>query len=228
MISIVIPVYNEEKVIDACLDSLATQQPPPDEIVIADNNSTDQTLARIEAARGRYPGVPIHVVNAPTQGIPFAREVAWRNSSGDWIIQADADMIAPAGWLARIKASLNEDTDVIHGTVHFEHAPLHISIIRVLYDVLYPPLTRRVYGFPAMNGCMLVIRRSVLEKIDGYRHHQTGMSDDRYFAEAAYRAGAKIRYRPDIYVIHSLRRYRQGGLREFLFWGANDTPKNYR
>lgn len=228
MISIALPVYNEEKVIAACLDSLATQQPPPDEIVIADNNSTDQTLAHIETARQVHPDIPIHVTNEPMQGIPFAREAAWRKTTGNWIIQVDADVIAPAGWLARIQASLNDNVDVIAGTIHFENAPLHISIMRVLYDFLYPPLTRRLYGFPAMNGTNLVIRRSVLEQIDGYRQHKTGMSDDRYFAEAAYRAGAKISFRPDIYVIHSLRRYRQGGLREFLMWGENDTPHNYR
>jgi glycosyltransferase involved in cell wall biosynthesis len=44
-ISIVIPVYNEEKFLPACLKSLFDQVEKPKEVIIVDNNSTDQTVA---------------------------------------------------------------------------------------------------------------------------------------------------------------------------------------
>ena len=43
MISVVIPAYNEEKYIENCLKSLLSQEEMPDEIIVVDNNSTDQT-----------------------------------------------------------------------------------------------------------------------------------------------------------------------------------------
>jgi glycosyltransferase involved in cell wall biosynthesis len=43
MITVIVPAYNEEKLIGACLESLAAQTPLPDEILIVNNASTDRT-----------------------------------------------------------------------------------------------------------------------------------------------------------------------------------------
>ena len=42
-ISVVIPCYNEEAAIGACLDALASQIPQPSEVIVVDNNCTDRT-----------------------------------------------------------------------------------------------------------------------------------------------------------------------------------------
>src|SRR5476651_1469584 len=42
-LSIVIPVYNEQGYLKACLDSIAAQADLPDEVIVVDNNSTDDT-----------------------------------------------------------------------------------------------------------------------------------------------------------------------------------------
>ena len=43
-LSIVIPVFNEQRYIKACLDSIAAQTVKPDEVIVVDNNSTDKTV----------------------------------------------------------------------------------------------------------------------------------------------------------------------------------------
>ena len=43
-VSVVIPVYNEEKYIKNCLESLMKQEEKPDEIIVVDNNCTDETI----------------------------------------------------------------------------------------------------------------------------------------------------------------------------------------
>ena len=43
MITVLVPAFNEEKLIRDCLESLIAQQPQPDEILVVDNNSTDAT-----------------------------------------------------------------------------------------------------------------------------------------------------------------------------------------
>lgn len=43
-VSLVIPIYNEEKYIKKCLDSVKCQVEKPDEIIVVDNNSTDNTV----------------------------------------------------------------------------------------------------------------------------------------------------------------------------------------
>src|SRR3989304_3585243 len=47
-VSVVIPVYNEEKYIKNCLDSLMNQTEKPDEIIVVDNNCTDKTVSIVK------------------------------------------------------------------------------------------------------------------------------------------------------------------------------------
>ena len=43
-LSIIIPVYNEESHLRQCLDAIAKQIEKPDEVIVVDNNSTDETV----------------------------------------------------------------------------------------------------------------------------------------------------------------------------------------
>ena len=54
-VSVVIPVYNEEKYIKNCLESLMKQEEKPDEIIVVDNNCTDETINIVK----KYNGIKI-------------------------------------------------------------------------------------------------------------------------------------------------------------------------
>lgn len=94
-VSVVIPAFNEEKLLGACLDSVraafsAQQQSPDYEIVVCDNNSTDGTSA-LAAAKG------ITVVFEPLNRIAGARNRGAAAASGDWLLFIDADSrLSPA------------------------------------------------------------------------------------------------------------------------------------
>lgn len=92
-VSIVIPAHNEARHIKACLDSIARQSVAPLEVILVDNNSTDQTavLAR------EYPFV--RVVRAQQQGIVFARNMGFDAAKGDIIGRIDADIVLPTDWV---------------------------------------------------------------------------------------------------------------------------------
>ncbi|HEX7964030.1 MAG TPA: glycosyltransferase family A protein, partial [Candidatus Saccharimonadales bacterium] len=92
-VSIVIPAYNEERHLAACLEAIRAQSEPPLEVVVVDNNSTDRTA---EIAR-RYPFV--RVVHEERQGIVFARGAGFDAARGDIIARIDADIVLPAGWI---------------------------------------------------------------------------------------------------------------------------------
>lgn len=94
-VSVVIPAYNEEKLLGACIDSVRAAfaaQPgaPGHEIVVCDNNSTDGTSA-LAAARG------IRTVFEPLNRIAGARNRGAAAASGDWLLFIDADSrLSPA------------------------------------------------------------------------------------------------------------------------------------
>ena len=66
-VSVIIPAYNEEKIIGRCLESILNQKEPPEEIILVDNKSTDHT-AGIARSAG------IRVVKESKQGLTHARK----------------------------------------------------------------------------------------------------------------------------------------------------------
>jgi len=109
-ISVVIPAFNEERIIADCLDALAAQTDPVDEIVLVDNGCTDRT---VEIA-GRYPLV--RVVAEPRKGITYARNAGFDAATGDVIARIDADSVAAPDWAATLRASFADPTvDAVAG-----------------------------------------------------------------------------------------------------------------
>lgn len=96
-ISIVIPAFNEEKLLPASLDSIhrATESFHrlgwETELIVCDNNSADRTAELARAAGA-------HVVFEPNQQISRARNTGAKAATGDWLVFVDADS-RPSGEL---------------------------------------------------------------------------------------------------------------------------------
>ena len=112
LISVVVPVYNEEKSIKKCLDFLMLQNYPKKyfEIILVDNNCKDKT---VEIAKG----FPITIVpfNGAT-GIINARLEGLNNVSGDIILCIDGDSFAKNNWIEIMTATLENNKNVLVGS----------------------------------------------------------------------------------------------------------------
>src|SRR5215471_7240880 len=97
-ITAIVCAYNEARHLPACLFSLLAQTRPPDEILVINNASTDET----GLVAARVPGV--RVIDEPRKGLVIARETARRNAQGDVLAYLDADCRAPLQWLERVEA----------------------------------------------------------------------------------------------------------------------------
>jgi glycosyltransferase involved in cell wall biosynthesis len=97
IISVVIPVYNEEAEITELLNSLLAISWPSDrlEILCVDNNSTDKSLEILRS-------YPITVLEEPTPGPYSARNTAIQQARGEFIAFTDADCQVSSSWLTEL------------------------------------------------------------------------------------------------------------------------------
>ncbi|WP_077923477.1 glycosyltransferase family A protein [Spirosoma sp. 209] len=102
VVSIVIAAYNEEVNLIRCISSLAALETGiPFEIIVVNNNSTDQTAETLDR---------LHVRSAlqPIQGCGPARQMGQELALGDYVLLADADCLYPPVWLDEMTKKLRK------------------------------------------------------------------------------------------------------------------------
>ena len=90
LVSVIIPTYNEERLILACLDSLLEQSYQPLEIWVVDDGSTDQSLFLLDELKRTQP--KIKILHQSHQGPAKARNLAAHQANGEILVLMDADM----------------------------------------------------------------------------------------------------------------------------------------
>lgn len=109
-ISVVIPTYNRCAVICRSIDSVLRQTRPPNEIIVIDDGSTDDTLNKLEAQYSDQ----ITVIEIPKNaGVSAARNVGIKYSHGDWIALLDSDDEWLETKLATQEQALQQDSHLL-------------------------------------------------------------------------------------------------------------------
>src|SRR3989339_1729552 len=96
-ISVIIPVYNEQKYITNCLNGLIDQDVIPDEIIVVDNNCTDKTIEIVNEYKN------IKVISEKNQGIAYARNAGFKAAKGDLLVKVDADTVLTKQYIRNLK-----------------------------------------------------------------------------------------------------------------------------
>lgn len=115
-LSIVIPVYNRANVVGRTLNSLQKQQLDDVEIILVDNNSTDDTLDRLNTWADTMcsAGRSVRVTSEPRRGAAAARNRGLEMARGGWIMFFDSDDEMADGHVAGVVATIEaDDVDVV-------------------------------------------------------------------------------------------------------------------
>lgn len=112
-ISVVVPVYNGEKYLQECLDSILAQSFRDFELVLMDDGSADASAAICDACAAENPG-RVRVVHKRNEGINATRRRGVTEATGEWIAFCDQDDTMPADALGSLFA-LRDDTDIVIG-----------------------------------------------------------------------------------------------------------------
>ena len=110
-LSIVIPVYNVEKYLAKCLDSVIYPGLEDYEIVVVNDGSTDSSLSVAEGYALRFPDL-IRVISTENGGLGAARNVGLEAARGEFLLFLDSDDYLREGALPEIMEKLEEDFDI--------------------------------------------------------------------------------------------------------------------
>lgn len=241
-ISVLISTYNRSQSLGAAIHSVVVQSVPQSlkwEILIVDNNSTDQTRQVVEDFQCRYPS-RIRYVFEPQQGISHARNAGIREAGGEILAFLDDDEIAAADWLQNLTANLHTgDWAGAGGRVlppssfsppkwlsagsSFASGPLAIFDLGLWTGQLdEPPF-----------GANMAFRKEVFDRLGGFRtdlgRAGTNMisNEDTEFGRRVIAAGMRLCYEPAALTYHPVETNRLQK-EYFLTWWFNKGRSDVR
>lgn len=236
-ISLVIATFNRAAALDQCLRELSRQAfTPGDEVIVANNGSTDETSRILAAAAERFP-VPLRTLFVSTPGKSYAVEAALAVATGDIVALTDDDVLVPPDWTGCIREAFQDpDVALAGGPVepHWESAPprwLSVSARRRLGAPLglldYGAEPQRL-GDRTLLGANLVVRREVLQRHGGYATHLGKMrgtllsGEDHELCQRIQAAGGSAWYLPNVRVQHRVptSRMRVSYFLRWFFWSG--------
>ena len=228
-LSFVVPAYNEEAYLPACLESILSQIDPGTtglpadtcEIIVVNNASTDRTR---EVAL-RYPGVT--VVDELRKGLTFARQAGFAASTGDLIANVDADSRLTAGWVAKVlttfakaeaSAATHPDARPLAAfsgpLVYYDLTPQQRRLVHIFYMTAWTTyaINRYILRVGSMvQGGNFVVSRASLEAIGGFNTAISFYGEDTDIARRLNDVG-EVRFSFDLKMSSSARRLKSEGM----------------
>jgi glycosyltransferase involved in cell wall biosynthesis len=114
--SIIVPVYNTEKYLRQCLDSILNQTYQNLEILLVDDGSPDRSGAICDEYAAKDPR--IRVIHTENRGVSAARNTAMQAVSGEYIIFVDSDDYVAAEYVENLMAGA--DADLVTAGLHVQ------------------------------------------------------------------------------------------------------------
>ncbi|HBU07319.1 MAG TPA: hypothetical protein DEB09_04530 [Candidatus Magasanikbacteria bacterium] len=163
--SIIIPAYNEADILPACIEACQKQQGNfAYEIIVVDNNSTDNTYKIAE-------DFGVKVIKENIQGAGAARRAGTALAQGDFIINIDADTRLPEDFLVRINKIFLQDKKLVclgARAMFYEVPKWKNFVLFICYLFLYPMAFIVSLGRLGPMGCCMIFRKSDYIKTSGF------------------------------------------------------------
>lgn len=111
LVSIIVPVYNAEKYLNRCIDSILSQTMTDFELLLIDDGSKDNSGRICDEYAEK--DARVRVFHKPNGGVSSARNLGLDNAKGKWITFVDADDRCSCDYLEHLLSKVDDDTDLI-------------------------------------------------------------------------------------------------------------------
>jgi len=204
--SVIIPVYNDPDGIEQTLQSLVRQKNAPNyEIIVVDNDSTDETPRVIEKFEENYPKLVFGYSETEIQGSYAARNTGIEHASGDLLAFVDADVTVEDTWVADIHERFqNSDVDYLGCNVEM-YIPDGENTFWAQYDVTMGlPVEHYLETKQFVPTCALVVCSEVFEQLNQFDESLVS-GGDKEFGRRVNKTGLTMEYAGDIVTRHPAR-----------------------
>ncbi|KKS37389.1 MAG: hypothetical protein UU98_C0014G0011 [Parcubacteria group bacterium GW2011_GWD2_42_14] len=196
-VSIIVPAYNEEVVLENCISSLVRQSYSNLEIIIVDDGSKDKTLAIGEKLSTRYNKVTI--LSKANGGKAEALNFGIKNSSGSIVVCVDADSIFLSNTVENLVRSFSDpEVMAVAGNVRIANRSSVLGNKQAIEYVTGLTLQRQAFAalgcVQVISGALATFRRKALEAVNYYSTDT--LVEDMDITIAMAEKGFKVIYNP--------------------------------
>ncbi|MEO0004705.1 MAG: glycosyltransferase family 2 protein, partial [candidate division WOR-3 bacterium] len=198
-VSIIVPTYNEDKVIRQSLNSLLKLNYPAYEIIVVDDGSTDETFQKAKAYVGNYGKATVKLISTPNQGKARALNTGIKYAQGEIIVCMDGDSrLEPQSLKKGVQHFRNPKVGAVAGNVKVVNRNKLITRLQALEYIEGVNLPRRAQGILRLvnivPGPIGFFRRKALEDV-GYYSWDT-FAEDCDLTLKLLAAGWRVEYEP--------------------------------
>jgi poly-beta-1,6-N-acetyl-D-glucosamine synthase len=194
-VSIVVPAYNEERVIRNCIESLLSDGYVNKEVLLVDDGSTDATLSIMCEYEG-HPGVT--VISQPNGGKAAALNTGIERAAGEILFFVDADGVFTSSTVREMLRGFDgPEVGAVCGNdepVNLDRPQTHLLALLTHGTAFVRRALARINCLSIVSGNCGAFRRSVLAEIGGFTEGFIG--EDLELTWRVHRAGYRVNFRP--------------------------------
>lgn len=191
-LSIIIPVYNEQKTVKSCLDRvMGVNFQFPTEVIVVNDGSTDNTLKILE----KIPGIKL--LSKPNGGKGTAVRAGIQAARGEYIVIQDADLEYDPNDIKRLVAEVRNGATIVYGSRLIASPSLSGEkrtpfLVHYFGNRFLSLMTSLLYGtwLTDMETCYKIFPKSLVEK---FPLHARGFEIEPELTAKLLKSGNKIK-----------------------------------
>lgn len=183
LISIIVPAFNEENLIEASLSSLAVLDYPNYEVIVVDDGSTDKTECIAHQVAERYPRTQISIISQSNSGKSWALNTGIEHAQGDLVMCVDSDSrLNPDALSVGMRHFKDHRVGAVGGFVDVINNNKLITKLQQLEYVIGQNFLRRGLSFfnmvTVVPGPIGMFRKKAIQQVGGYNTRSDCFAED--------------------------------------------------
>jgi glycosyltransferase involved in cell wall biosynthesis len=180
-VSFIVPCYNSESTIAACLESIFSQTLSPElyEVLVIDNGSSDHTLFKVEK-------FPVLALSEPLRGPSFARNAGISKARGEYLAFVDSDVILDPDWAENLLEEMGDYFDGAQGQIIPSSKTNGTRWLDVYRFEMAGLMTKQTFlnlrwfnlVIPLLNTAACMYRASAVRKVGGFNERLRRCEDN--------------------------------------------------